>query len=62
MKQVWLLWGGDGELPWLEGVYVDKVLAESDLRRLNQLKDADPDHGHTHYYIQEKQITKETEQ
>lgn len=26
MKQVWLLWGSDTEKPWVEQVFVDKVI------------------------------------
>ena len=53
MRQVWLLWGSDGERPWIEGVYADKVLSESHLR---YLKDTDDGRGYI-YWIQEKEIT-----
>jgi len=57
MKYVWLLWIGDGvldeEKPWVEGVYVDKVKAEADMRLL---KDADEGRGYI-YWIQEKAVT-----
>lgn len=59
MKQVWLLWGSDTETPWLEGVYVDKVKAEADMR---MLKIADAWHeGRArlyNYWLQEKEITR----
>lgn len=53
MKLVWLLWGIGGETPWLEGVFINKVLAESALRHL---KDTDDGRGYV-YWIQEKGIT-----
>lgn len=53
MKQVWLLWGSDTERPWLEHVFIDKVLAESALRHM---KDTDDGRGYV-YWIQEKGIT-----
>jgi hypothetical protein len=39
MKQVWLLWGSDTETPWLEAVFIDKVLAELHLRHLTATDD-----------------------
>jgi hypothetical protein len=54
MKYVWLLWSSDGETPRVEGVYVDKVKAEADMRLL---KDAEAyTHGYI-YWIQEKELT-----
>jgi hypothetical protein len=53
MKQVWLLWGSDTEKPWIEGIFIDKVFAESALRHM---KDTDDGHGYI-YWIQEKEIT-----
>ena len=51
---VWLLWISDGEKPWVEGVYVDKVKAEADMRLL---KNAEAyTHGYI-YWIQEKAVT-----
>ena len=53
MKHVWLLWCSDTEKPWIENIFIDKVLAESALRRL---KDTDDGRGYI-YWIQEKDIT-----
>lgn len=55
MKMVWILWSSDSEKPWIEGVYVDKVLAEKHLRIL---KDTDDGRGYI-YWVQEKQVTEE---
>jgi hypothetical protein len=56
MKTVWLLWEGDGETQWLEGVFIDKVLAEMHLRMLHAQNEAG---GRVyHLWIQEKGITK----
>jgi len=54
MKIVWLLWGSDTENPWLEAVFIDKVLAESVLRHMKAIDDG---HGYI-YWIQEMEITK----
>jgi hypothetical protein len=54
MKQVWLLWGVYSETPWLEAVFIDKVLAELHLRHM---RDTDNGRGGV-YWIQEKGITK----
>jgi hypothetical protein len=57
MKQVWLLWGNNHrsvENPWVEAVFIDKVLAEMHLRHLQS---ADDSRGF-HFWIQEKEITK----
>lgn len=53
MKYVWILWGSDTERPFLEGVYTDKLRAETDLRHL---KETDDGRGYI-YWIQEKEIT-----
>lgn len=53
MKQVWLLWGSDTEKPWVESVFIDKVLAEFALRHM---KITDDGRGYI-YWIQEKEIT-----
>ena len=53
MKQVWLLWGSDTEKTWVEGVFIDKVLAETALRHM---KVTDDGRGYI-YWIQEKEIT-----
>ena len=53
MKQVWLLWGSDTEKPWVEQVFVDKVMAEFALRHM---KITDDGRGYI-YWIQEKEIT-----
>lgn len=54
MKQVWLLWCSEyPDKPWIEHVFIDKVLAESALRHM---KDTDDGRG-IHYWIQEKEIT-----
>lgn len=56
MKQVWILWEGDGDRQWIEGVFIDKVLAELHLRLLQEQNKAD---GRVyHLWIQEKAITK----
>ena len=52
MRQVWLLWGSDTEMTWLEAVYADKVKAEADLR---YLEDTDDERGYI-YWIQEKEV------
>lgn len=54
MKCVWLLWGSDTEKPWLEAVFVDKVLAEVHLRHMQSTDDG---RGYI-YWIQEKGVTK----
>ena len=53
MKFVWILMGSDSETPWIEGVYIDKVRAEEDMR---YLKDTDDGRGYI-YWVQEKEIT-----
>ena len=55
---VWLLWswerdGDPDERPYVEAVFVDKVLAEADLRAL---KDTDADRKYN-FWIQEKAVT-----
>lgn len=50
---VWILKGSDGETPWIEAVFIDKVKAEAALR---YLKDTDDGRGYF-YSIQEKEIT-----
>lgn len=52
---VWILWSSDTEKPFMEGLYIDKVLAEKHLRLL---KEADDGRGYV-YWIQEKEITHE---
>lgn len=52
-RTVWILWISDTEKPWIEGVYVDKVRAEADMRLL---KDTDDGRGYI-YWIQEKEVT-----
>ena len=55
MKQVWLLWGSEyPDEPWIESVFIDKVLAESALRHMKDT--ADDERGYI-YWIQEKEIT-----
>jgi hypothetical protein len=54
MKQVWILMGSDTETPWIEAVFVDKVLAESVMRHM---KATDDGRGYI-YWIQEKEIIK----
>ena len=59
MKYVWLLWGDSANDSWVEGVYVDKVKAEADLRILRQAeedKGKDKDWRYI-YWIQEKEVT-----
>ena len=60
MKYVWLLWGDSANDSWVEGVYVDKVKAEADLR-ISQEVQADKDHPYGGrgfiYWIQEKEVT-----
>jgi hypothetical protein len=56
MKQVWILMGSDTETPWIEAVFIDKVLAEANLRHL---KGTDDGRGYI-FWIQEKEITKVT--
>lgn len=51
---VWILWCSDTERATIEGVYIDKLRAETDLRHL---KDTDEGRGYI-YWIQEKEITK----
>lgn len=54
MKQVWILWGNEHpNKPWIEGVFIDKVLAESALRHMSDTYD---EQGCI-YWIQEKEIT-----
>ena len=58
MRQVWLLFGCKkaSGCPWVEGVFIDKVLCELHVRLLN---DPDrPDAADYHYWIQEKAITR----
>jgi hypothetical protein len=52
MTTVWILWWSDDSGKHISGIYDHKVRAEEDLR---QVKEEDPK---THYYIQEKGITK----
>lgn len=54
MKTVWLLWGSDGNTPWLISVFVDKVLCEAHLRHEAKLEEGK---GYI-FWIQEKQVTK----
>ena len=49
---VWLLWGSDTEVPWVEGVYANKVEAKSDLRLL---KESDDGRGYI-YWIEERPV------
>jgi len=55
---VWLLWAwarnSGTDRPWVEAVFVDKVLAEADLRALK-----DTDAGQYNFWIQEKAVTHE---
>jgi hypothetical protein len=52
MRLIWIIWCGDPEGKFIAGVYDNKVRAEEDIRVAQQ---SDPD---THYWIQEKEITK----
>ena len=56
---VWLLWvwarNSGTDRPWVEAVFVDKVLAEADLRAL---KDTDAGQYYN-FWIQEKAVTHE---
>ena len=54
MKQVWILMGSDTKTPWIEAVFIDKVLAEANMRHL---KGTDDGRGYI-FWIQEKEITK----
>ena len=49
---VWMLWGIFQGERFLEGVYVDEVRAEQDLRQLNT---NDPD---AEYWIQQREVTR----
>lgn len=57
MKCIWCVWilkGSDGDTPWIEAVFIDKVKAEAALRYLQETDD-----GRGYFYtIQEKEITK----
>lgn len=53
MKLVWILRGSDGETPWIEAVFIDKVKAEAALR---YMQGTDDGRGYV-YTIQEKEIT-----
>ena len=53
MKFVWILKGSDGDTPWIEAVFIDKVKAEAALRYMQ-----DTDDGRGYFYtIQVKEIT-----
>lgn len=53
MKIVYILKGSDGDTPWIEAVFIDKVKAEAALR---YLRDTDDGRGYI-YDIQEKAVT-----